>query len=202
MPTVKSRILDIVHDAYPATFEGLAPSKRIGERIFSGQTPHPNEVLSLFVQQKVVSALPMAHYMAARFGLDSLMDSRLPASARLAPDILRAATKGLLALREMELRETHRLIFGSEIPRPCPWSGCPSRTTAETSVPAWQKVVDRIADSAHSGTKILEVLSLDEVYGGGGVGFCDICIEVWEAGHADIRKKAWGMLPGMFGLKV
>jgi len=133
-------------------------------------------------------------------GLDSLMDMRLPARARLPPDILRVAIKGFLALREMELREIHRLIFGSKAPRPCSWPHCTSFTTTVPRVSeACQKVVDRIADSAHSGTKILEVLSLKEVYGDDRVGFCDICVGVWEAGHADVRKRAWGVLLGMFG---
>ena len=88
MPAVRSQLLEVVRDAYPETFEGLAPSKQLGEMIFSGPTPHPNEVLNLFVQQKLTSALPMAYYMAAQRGLDSLMDRRLPASGCLSPDIL------------------------------------------------------------------------------------------------------------------
>jgi len=104
MPGFRSRILDVVGDAYPETFEGLAPSKQLGESVFSGPTPHLNEVLNLFVQQKLTSALPMAYYMAARRGVDSLMDRHLPASARLSPNVLQVAIRGLLALREMELK--------------------------------------------------------------------------------------------------
>jgi len=201
MSAVRSRILDIVSDAYPAAFEGLIPSNQIGERVFNGPTPHPNEVLNLFVHQKLASALPMAYYMAARRGLDSLMDIRLPSSARLSPEILRVAMRGLLVLREMELKETHRLIHGSRGSRSCSRPNCPSRNTGPGVSEAHQKVVDRIADSAHSGTKILEVLSLKEIYGGGCLGFCENCMEGWEAGHADVRKNVWGVLPGLFGLK-
>jgi len=200
MTAVRTRILDVVREAYPQTFEGLAPDKPIGERIFSGLTPHPNEVLNLFVQQKLTSALPLAYYMAARRGLDSLMDTRLPTSARLSPDVLRAAMKGLLALREMELKEIHRLVLGSKGSRSCSQPNCPSRNATGPRVSeAHQEVVGRIADSAHSGTKILEVLSLD-VCEGGCAGFCRSCVEGWEAGHADVRQKVWGTLPGMFGL--
>ena len=203
MPTVRSRILEVVRDAYPENFEGLAPSKQIGERIFNGSTPHPNEVLNLFVQQKLTSALPMAYYMAVQRGLDSLMDLRLPASARLSPEILRVAMKGLLALREMELKEIHRLIFGSKGSQSCLRSNCPSRTTTGPRVSeVHQEIVDRITDSAQSGTKILQVLSLKEVCGSDCLGFCESCMEGWEAGHADVRKKAWGILPDVFGLKA
>jgi len=67
---------------------------------------------------------------------------------------------------------------------------------------AHQKVVDRIVDSAYTGTKILEVLSLKEICGDDCFGFCESCVDGWEAGHADVRKNVWGVLPDVFGLKV
>ena len=141
MPDVRSQMLEVVRDAYPETFEGLVPSQPLGESVFSGQTPHPNEVLNLFIQQGLTSALPAAYYMVARRGLDSLMDVRLPASARLPPEILRLAMKGLLALREMELKEIHRLVLGSKGSRSCSQSDCPSRGTTDPGVSeALQKV--------------------------------------------------------------
>ena len=201
MTAVRSRILDVVREAYPETFEALSPAKPTGERFFSGPAPHPNEVLNLFVQQKLTSALPLAYYMAARRGLDSLMDRRLPASARLSPEALQVAMKGLLALREVELKEAHRLILGSRGSRSCSRSNCPSRNLGPGVSEADQKIVDRITDSAHCGTKILEVLSLKEVCGGDCFGFCEGCTEGWETGHADVRKNVWVMLPDVFGLK-
>ena len=202
MSTVRPQVLDVIRDAYPETFERSAPSKPIGESVFSGPTPHPNEVLNLFVQQNLTSVLPMAYYMAARRGLGSLMDRRLPASARLSPEVLQVAIEGFVALREMELKETHRLISGSKGSRPCSLPNCPSRNTTGPRVSeAHQKVVDRIVDSARSGTKVLQVLSLKEVCGGDCFGFCEGCVEGWEVGHVDVRRKAWGVLPDVFGLK-
>ena len=195
-------MLDVVRDAYPETFEGLAPSKPLGESIFSGPTPHPNEVLNLFVWQKLTSALPMAYYMAARRGLDSLMDRRLPAGARLSPEILQVTIRGLMALREMELKENHRLIIGSKgSRRSCSLSNCPSRNASPNVSQAYLEVVDRITDSVHSGTKSLQVLSLRDICGGDCLGFCERCVGEWEAGHVDVRRKAWAALPGVFGLK-
>jgi hypothetical protein len=202
MSAVRSQILDIVRNAYPETFEGLDSSKVLGERVFSGPTPHPNAVLNLFVQQKLKSALPMAYYMAVRRGPDSLMDRHLPRDAILSPEILQVAIKGLLALREMELKEIHRLIFGSNNSRSCPWPGCPSPdATGPRISEAHRKIADRITDSAHSGTRLLQVLSLREVCGGDYLGFCKNCVEGWEVGHADVRRNAWEMLPDVFGLK-
>ena len=201
LPTVRSQLLEVVHDAYPETFEGLAPSKSLGEGIFSGPTPHPNAVLNLFIQQDLTSALPMAYYMAARRGLDSLMDRHLPQSATLSPEILQSAIRGFVTLREMELKETHRLIFGSKT-HLCSWSKCPSlKIAGPRALEAHQKVVDQITDSAQPGTKVLQVLSLADILGGDYHGFCERCVEGWEAEHAEVRKKVWNALPDVFGLK-
>jgi hypothetical protein len=204
MTVVRSQLLEVVHDAYPDTFEGLTPSRPLGENVFSGPTPHPNAVLNLFTQQKLTSALPMAYYMAARRGLDSLMDRHLPRNATLPSDILQVAIRGLLALREMEFKETYRLIFGSSGSRSCSQfklSCTAYNATGSRLSEARQKVADRITDSAHSGTNVLQILSLGEVCGGDCFGFCGNCVEGWEVGHADVRKNAWTMLPDAFGLK-
>jgi len=202
IPTARSQLLEVIHDGYPETFEGLTPSKPLGESIFSGPTPHPNEVLNLFVQQKLTSALPMAYYMAARRGLDSLMIRRLPQSATLSPEVLQLAIRGLMTLREMELKETHRLIFGSKTSRPCSSQNCPSRnTTGPQTSDARQIIVDQITDSSQSGTKVLQILSLSDICGGDCHGFCESCVEGWEAEHAKVRKKVWTALPDVFGLK-
>ncbi|KAF9646057.1 hypothetical protein BDM02DRAFT_3189180 [Thelephora ganbajun] len=203
MPTVRSQLLEIIREAYPETFEGLDPSKVLGESVFGGQVPHPNAVLNLFVQQKLTSVLPMAYYMAARRGLDSLMDAGLPASARLPPEILHVAIKGLTALREMELKETHRLVFRPKRSCSRAQSNCPSCSTAgPRALEARQEVVDRIMDSCRSGTTVLQVLSLRDICGGDLLGFCEGCVEGLEVGHAEMRKKAWTILPDLFGLKA
>jgi len=204
MPTVRSQILKVIRGAYPATFEGLDPSKPLGESIFSGPTPHPNTVLNLFVQQKLTSALPMAYYMAVRGGLDSLMDGCLPASARLPPEILQVAMRGLIALRGMELKETHRLILepkGSHLP-PFYCSSCDAVGRSVRVSVIHQKIIDQITDSCRSGTRLLQVLSLGEICGGDYRGFCERCVREWEDGHAEVRRKAWAALPGVFGLDV
>ena len=206
IPTVRSQMFDVVRDAYPETFDALSPSKPLGEGVFSGPTPHPNEVLNLFVLQKLTSALPMAYYMAARRGLDSLMDKRLPASARLSREILQVAIRGLMALREVELYETHCLIFGPKGSHPCSGSSCPSRTpTGPAALEAYRKVFEHTVGSSRSGTKVLQVPEFYEDCGGDlqcvSPGICSSCVERWESGHAELRKKAWATLPDVFGLK-
>jgi len=206
LSVVRSQLLELVHDAYPETFEGLDPSKTFGERVFSGATPHPNAVLNLFVQQELTSALPMAYYMAIRRGLDPLMDRRLPRSATLSPEILQTAIRGLMSLREVELNETHRLIFGPRDPRPCLMSDCASRTpTSPTALEAYREVFDRIVGPSRSGTRVLQVPKFYMSSGADLVcvnpDICFDCVEGWESGHEDLRKKAWAMLPDVFGLR-
>jgi hypothetical protein len=196
MPTIRSQLLEAVRDAYPETFEGLTPSRPLGESVFSGPTPHPNAVLNLFVQQKVASALPMAYYMATRRGVGSLMGRDLPRNATLSPDILRSAIEGLMALREVEFNETHHLIFGSNSSHPCPTPTGPGASEA------YRKVFDRIVGPSQLGMKLLQVPEFYEACGGDlqcvGPGSC---MERWESGHAELRKKAWAMLPDVFGLR-
>ena len=206
MPAVRFRLLEVVRDAYPESFEGLDPSKQLGEGVFSGPTPHPNEVLNLFIQQKLTSALPIAYYMAARRGLDSLMDRRLPYRTTLSPEVLQAAISGLMKLREMERDETHRLIFGPKYPRACSVPKCPSRApTGPAALAVYGKVFDHIVGISQQGTKVLQVPEFYMDGGGdGGPVFPDICrscVERWESGHADLRKKVWVALPEIFGLK-
>ena len=185
MPAIRSQLLRVVRDAYPETFEALSPSKPLGESVFSGRAPHPNEVLNLFFQQKLTSALPMAYYMAVRRGLDSLMDRRLPVIARLSPDILQVAIRGLMDLREVELYETHNLIFGPKGSHPCSGLRCPSRTPAvPAALGAYRKVFEHTVGSSQSGTKVLQVPEFYEDCGGDlqcvGPGICSSCVERWE----------------------
>ena len=200
IPTVRSQLLEAIRDAYPETFEGLTPTKSIGENAFDGPTPHPNEVLNLFVQQKLTSALPVAYYMAASRGLDSLMDRSLPQSATLSPEILQSAIKVLMALRELELNETYCLVLGSKTSHPCSSSNCPSRTTTGPRVSdAHKKVIGRITNSSRSGTKVLQVLSSSGICEGGSEEFCETCVKGWEAGHGEVRRRAWNTLSDVSG---
>ena len=206
MPAVRSQLHEVVRDAYPETFEGLIPSKPLGESVFSGLTPHPNEVLNLFVQEKLTSALPMAYYMAARRGVNSLMGRHLPRDSTLTPQILQSGIEGLMALREVELSETHRLVFGPNDSHPCSTSNCPSRTpTGPGALKAYQKVVDHIVSPSQFGTRVLQVPEFYKDHGGDlqcvSPGVCSRCVERWESGHADLRRRAWAILPDVFGLK-
>ena len=205
MPNLRARLLETIHDAYPQSFEGLDPSKTLGESVFDGPKPHPNSVLNLFVQQKVTSALPMAYYMAARRGLDSLMDTRLPSSATLSGQTLKSAMRGMIALREMELKETHRIIFTSSDRVGCPSADCPSRHSGgrldADIIGAHQRIFDRITGSAVGGTRILQVLSASEFSEDTGSKFCQVCVEKMQAAHGEVRGKAWAALPVVFCLR-
>ena len=207
MPSLRARLIETIRDAYPTSFMGLDPSGMLGEEAFDGPEPHPNAVLNLFIQQKVTSALPMAYYMAARRGLDSLMDTRLPSSATLSGRTLGSAIRGLVALREMELKETHRIAF--TIRSEAGTDGCSSmecRSLREPSdaavVGEYQQAFDRIAGSVNDGTRILQLLSGSELAEDTELKFCRSCEEGMLAAHADVRMRAWTALPEVFGLRA
>jgi len=58
--------------------------------------------------------------MTTRRGPNSFMDGNLPLHATLSPEVLRSTFRGLMALREVELNGTHRLIFGPKSPCSAP----------------------------------------------------------------------------------
>ena len=144
--------------------------------------------------------LPMAYYMAGRRGGRSLINSRHPANAQLSSEILQPAVDGLMALREMELKEIHRLIT---TPHRCLSHGCVApKTLGPGGSDAERKVIDKITGSSQSGTRVLQVFSSDDNCGDELGGFCRSCEEWWESGHFEMRKKAWAALPGVFGLRA
>ena len=124
----------------------------------------------------------------------------------LSPQILQPAIRGLMKLREVELNETHRLVFGPKGSHPCATPNCPSRNpTGAGALEAYQKVFDHIVGSSELGTKVLQVPEFYEDRGGGiqcvSPSVCRSCVERWESGHAELRKKAWAVLVDIFGSK-
>jgi len=201
----RRRLLELVCIAYPESFEGFTLSKCLGESAFGEPIPHPNRVLKLFVQQELTAALPVAYYMAIRGGLDSLMDMDPPQDVALPPEVLRSATRGLVMLREVELNETHNLILGVKNFHPCSASSCPSRSQTRSAVlEAQQKAFERTVSSLEFGTKILQVPNFYEDHVSdsehASPSTCRGCVEKWESGHEELRRKAWEMLPHVFGL--
>ena len=208
MPKLRARSLEIIHNAYPETFERSDPSKAVGEDVFDGPKPHPNTVLNFFIQQKVTSALPIAYYRAARRGLDSLMNTRFPSSAMLSGKTSGSAIRGLMVLREMELKEMHRIIFAIKNAAHgvgCSSMDCPSRNSRglldEEFIQAHQQTFDRITGSTVRGTRILQVLSAKEFMEDKESKFCQICADKMAVAHGEVRKKAWAALPKAFDLK-
>ena len=199
MPNLRAQLLETIRDAYPENFGGLDTSKAFGENVFNGPKPHPNAVLNLFVQQKVTSALPMAYYMAARRGSDSLMDTQLPPSETLSGQTLRSAIRGLIALREMELTETHRIAFmvkDASESLGCFSTDCPSRGL-NGLLDQHKRTFDWITGSAYGLKIILRMLSRS---GDTESNFCWQCGDKIRVAHAEVMRKARAALPEMFGL--
>ena len=79
-----------------------------------------------------------------------------------------------MTLREMELKEAYSLIMPS-------WNHCSSlrRISSEPVVlgasDRKRKIIDQITGPSQPGTKILQVIPLNEIYGR--EGFCHTCVE-------------------------
>ena len=144
--------------------------------------------------------------MAARRGVGSLTNRSLPQSATLSSDILQSAITGSIALREVEQHETHCLVFEPKDSRPCSAPKCLSRTpTSPAALDAYRKVFSHIVGSSRLGTRVLQVPEFYEDCGGDlqcvSFNVCSNCVERWECGHAELRKKVWAELADVFGLK-
>ena len=147
------------------------------------ETP-PKPQKSKLASSRLKSALPMAYYMAARRGLDWLMDARLPTSATLSGQTLRSAMRGLMALREMELKEVHQIVFTIKDTSNlvgCSSTDCPSRhfkglLNAET-IGAHQRTFGRVTGSAVGRTRILQVLSASEFSKDVESKLCQVCVK-------------------------
>ena len=116
--------------------------------------------------------------------------------------------RGLMTLREMELKETHKIVFTAKDASNrtgCSSTECPSRhpkgPLGAEIIGAYQQTFDRITGSAVGGTRILQVLSASEFAEDTKSKFCKVCGERMQAAHSEVRKKAWAALPEVFGLK-
>jgi hypothetical protein len=79
----------------------------------------------------------------------------------LPPQILQPTIRGLMVLHEVELNETHHLIFGLKGSHPCSTLNCPSHTPTDPgALEAYQKVFNHIVgpsvwDKSAAGSRVL-----------------------------------------------
>jgi hypothetical protein len=69
---IREGLVEDLKIAYPTEWEDFEAAKIVGEDIFGSPKPHPNEVLNLFLEQKIKFALPFAAYRAGLGGPSSL----------------------------------------------------------------------------------------------------------------------------------
>lgn len=73
---VREQLFHILKGAYPTKWEAYQTTDVLGEDIFGLPKPHLNEVLNLFLEQRVKFAIPLASYRAALGGFSSLLSNR------------------------------------------------------------------------------------------------------------------------------
>ena len=69
-----------------------------------------------------------------------------------------------------------------------------------TSLDMEHEAVNKITGSSRSGTKILQITSLNDICGSEIGGPRQNCEEWWESGH--VEKGAWAALPSVFRLST
>lgn len=143
--------------------------------------------------------------MAARRGLDYLMDGGLLQSAALSPRILRSAIRTHGTPRSRAQRNPPFDLWTKRASSACHVSNYPpSRPPTLLGQLECAKIFDRIVGSSQLGTKALQVPELSEGWGdedrGLGPVICSSCVEWWESRRTELRRKARTTFPDVFGL--
>ena len=106
-----------------------------------------------------------------------------------------------MALHDMELEEVHWLIM---TPFLCVSRECisPKILDPGASLNMEHEFIHKITGFSESGTKILQVFSLNDIFESELGRTCENCEEWRESRHVEVRRKAWAALSGVFGLRV
>jgi len=80
---VREQLIEDLNGAYPTDWDDFEVATVLGEEVFGSPQPHPNAVLNLFLEQKIMFALPFAAYRATLGGFPSLASDEPDAVSRL-----------------------------------------------------------------------------------------------------------------------
>ena len=169
--------------------EGFIPIYR---GYFGDPEPHPNEVLRLFYECQVESALPFAFYEACVAGIKSLTNT--DPSIMLPPVPLSRAVRGFYALQEWEWKLAKNILFldrQSHTSKVCR----PLDVRSTNSGSPLQDVL-RVARSEFGLTAggILHILDFPDEDN------CASCVRRWNDVKEQAKVELWKSLPEIFGM--
>ena len=190
-PDIREALVGELKGAYPAKWEDFETAQILGEDVFGSPKPHPNAVLSLFLEQNVKFALPFAAYRAG-LGSSSSLASDEPGTM-LSRSTLASIIHGMGELRRVATVAAHSIIYignlGVCFERDCALNASLNRM--EQRIEALNRVYNAMV--ARNEVDILTPPSLGNI-------ICEGCANQLETKHLNWRKRFfWVRLPRLLG---
>ena len=190
-PDIHEALIEELKGAYPTKWEDFEVARVLGEDVFGSPKPHPNAVLSLFLEQGVKFASPFAAYRAGLGSLSSLASEE--PGATLPRSALASIIYGMGELRRVATVAAHSIVYignpGMCIERDCLLN--PGHGRIDQRMEALNHVYNVVVGRNESDMLVLPSLR-DPI--------CEGCANQLETKHLNWRKRFfWVRLPMLLG---
>ena len=189
-PDIREALVEELEGAYPTKWEDFEMAKVLGEDVFGSPKPHPNAVLNLFLEQRVIFALPFAAYRAG-LGNPFALASERP-GATLPRLTLTSIIHGTGGMRRAMTYAMQTLVFTRD-PEVCTEKTCVMDlgVTHTERTEALKKVSGVIVEKSEDDP--LSPLSFENL-------LCVGCARQLVSAHRDCRRRlVWERLPNLIG---
>ena len=190
-PDIREALVGELKGAYPTKWEDFETAQVLGEDIFGSPKPHPNAVLSLFLEQNVKFASPFAAYRAGLSSPSSLASDE--PGAMLSRSDLASIIHGMGELRRVATVAAHSIVYIGNL-GVCFESDCvlhAGLNRMEQRIEALNTVYNAMV--ARNEVDMLAPPSLGNL-------ICEGCANQLETKHLNWRKRFfWVRLPWLLG---
>lgn len=186
---VREQLLHSLEQAYPTKWEAYRAAKILGEDVFGSPKPHPNAVLSLFFEQNVKFAIPLAAYRAALGGFSSLISEET--GTVLSRPALASTISGMETMRGVVFNLAY-LISRKTTPRVCHNERClmgGDVNSPDQGVEGLNKIYDALLKEGKG--DVFSFLPLGDI-------FCPSCAKELEKDYDCWCAPVWEKLPCIF----
>ena len=188
---VREGLIEDLKAAYPVRWEEFETAKVLGEDVFGSPGPHPNAVLNLFLEQRIIFALPFAAYRAG-LGGPSALASDIP--GLMLPRLnLAQIIHRMGEIWRMMTHAAHGIAYVGNL-SVCPRTACLLNFTIkfpERRMEALKMISDVMVRKSKG--DMLSSLSLGSL-------LCMDCTRLLKNGHRDCCKQlVWARLPSLVG---
>jgi len=186
---VREQLVEDLNGAYPANWEDFEVARALGEEVFGSPQPHPNAVLNLLLEQKIMFALPFAAYRATLGGFPSLASDE--PDAVLPRLTLASIIHGIERIRHAAVQVSHSIVYDGNL-SVCPQKACTLNVginPLEQRMEALKKVFRVMVERSKG--DVLSPLPLEDLV-------CVRCAKLLEGAHLLYREQfVWGELPSL-----